>query len=201
MAELYIYQCRNGNEVTTTKAHENGIGAKPSTLSVEEVRGRWIDARNLTYPIAKTANPDKDGGKWVIKYPKGATELDKAWEQIKSGIKEGALFEAKVSPKDEQHSEQVICVYTPHCEDKKTIKKTFELLIKDYRIPVEKIIGYKTNAATQANQETYLYTPTSIQLITNNRYTQYSSKSSQSDRASETTRLVEETSNTCCVIS
>jgi len=55
--------------------------AKPSELTVEDVRGRWIDAANLDYNRyrynEKNTEPTQ-WGKWIIKFPAGSAALDDA---------------------------------------------------------------------------------------------------------------------------
>lgn len=131
---------------------------KPSQIHVSSVKGNWIDAANIDYS-AYGYNDKMDlsqQGKWVIKFSSGNENLDDAWDKVINGIKTDKLWTAKISPKSENFSEQVICVYTPNWRNAAEIREIYHSLLK-LGIQPQDIAGYKRDEETKNNQDQYIY--------------------------------------------
>lgn len=59
-------------------------------------------------------------GRWVIKFPAGSEELDKAWKQVEKGIREGVFFEANFTRLD-GNEPQSINIFTYDYIDKEDV--------------------------------------------------------------------------------
>lgn len=130
---------------------------------MSRARSDYIFANNEGYINQKELYGCSLEGKWVIRTPKGSSELGGYWSKILQGINSSRLYGAQVSPVSEQVDTQMLCVCTPNIKNIKEIKETYEYLTNDLQISKEVIVGYKTNYDTLSNGETY----TSYEQVTN----------------------------------
>lgn len=141
MLKNYKIICRKSQIIQNTIPN-----LKPSQIKHSEVKDDWINAINDSYPVSPTANIDKEGGKWILKFDNDSEsdKLDKAWGIVLEGLQKGILFKAEVSPINEHHQQQIIYVYNPSFNNKIEIANMFNYLI-ERGINTKNIYGYVKN--------------------------------------------------------
>lgn len=130
----------------------------------------WISASNRNHGFAQYNRE----GKWLIFVTRD--KVDEMWEKVKQGIKEQALWHAKVSAKNPDKRDHVIIVYTYDYQDRADIIATLDYLQKNV-IAATSTIYYKTDAQTSANlyaskgDKAWLYNSSTIRQLTDNQIT------------------------------
>ena len=157
LPQSYVYQYR-AKEKKIQRDTIKDIAI--SSLTVKEVKGRWIDIANLDYDAYgyddKKLDPELIG-KWVLKYPAGSSSVDEAYAKLICGIQEGKLWQAKISPKSADYPQQMICVYTPNYKNNLEINETYDYLLS-LGFKKENITGYKRDSETKSGFDMYSHT-------------------------------------------
>lgn len=121
----------------------------PSEVSQHETY--WLYAKNNKYSVYDSEDdnekidPEKIG-KWMVFLPR--TEIDSVWNKVKEAVKEGHLWETKVSTMNSSNSTHVLIVYTKDYTDKDDVIRVLDYLETSNIKPPNKIIHYKTDLQT-----------------------------------------------------
>lgn len=120
----------------------NECTLNPSEVPREE--SDWLYAQNQKYPDVDYEKT----GKWMIFIQK--EEIDSVWNQIKEAIKDGNLWNSKVSTSDPSDPVHAIMIYTKDYADIDDVISALEYLESSGIKPANKVIHYKTDQQTRA---------------------------------------------------
>lgn len=126
----------------TTKKVIKECELKPTDICTK--LSLWLSAENNRY----TDNDPNLRGKWIVIVP--STKVNDVWIQIKEAIKEGHLWNSKVSTANPEKDTHVIMIYTKDYTDIRNVIEVLDYLEKSGIKPQEKVICYKTDSQSRA---------------------------------------------------
>lgn len=125
---------------------EKPIQPTDNLEGITEANQYWLYASNNKYARSEI-DPDKIG-KWMLFYP--ADQINAIWEKVKIGVREGDLWNAKVSVFKIRGKTHAIMIYTKDYSDMPDVIGVLAYLEKTGLKPKKNKIRYKTDAQTRA---------------------------------------------------